>query len=164
MTAILRHFLAPRLSKIFLVRVCVLAAATFAVGRWVLRPMVVSGESMEPTYANRGFNLGYLLAYRGRLPQRGEVVLLRYGGQHWFLLKRVLAFAGETVEFRDGTCFVDGTPLDEPYVKKNSDWTVPPRKVAPGHVYVMGDNRSVPFECHVGGEISASRIAGKPVW
>ena len=164
MTALLRHFLAPRLSKLFLVRVCVLAAATFVVGRWVLRPMVVSGASMEPTYANRGFNLGYLLAYRRHPPHRGEVVLLRYGGQHWFLLKRVLAFAGETVEFRNGTCFVDGKPLDEPYVKKNSDWTVPPRKVAPGHVYVMGDNRSVPFECHVGGEIAISRIAGKPLW
>ena len=119
---------------------------------------------MEPTYARRGFNLGNLLAFRRRPPRRGEVVLLRYGGQRWYLLKRVLAFAGETVEFRGGICFVEGRALDEPYVKKNAGWNVPPRKVAPGHVYVMGDNRSVPFETHVGGEIAVTRIAGRPLW
>ena len=59
---------------------------------------------------------------------------------------------------------LNGQPLDEPYVVKNSDWTVSPRTVKPGHVYVMGDNRSVPFENHVGGEISLARVAGKVLW
>ena len=142
----------------------ILVAATLAIGRWALRPMVVDGASMEPTYASRGFNFGNLLAYRWNPPKRGDVVLLRYGGQRWFLLKRVLAFAGETVEFRNGKCLVGGRPLDEPYVKKPCGWTVPPCTVPQGCIYVMGDNRSVPFENHVGGEISASRIAGRPLW
>ena len=160
----LKSFLAPRLSCAFLLHAGVVACAVFALGRWALRPMVVEGASMEPTYARRGFNFGNLLAFRRRPPRRGEVVLLRYGGQRWYLLKRVLAFAGETVEFRGGICFVEGRALDEPYVKKNAGWNVPPRKVAPGHVYVMGDNRSVPFETHVGGEIAVTRIAGRPLW
>ncbi len=164
MSNLLRHFLAPRLSRGFLVRAAVLAGVTFMVGRWALRPMFVQGASMEPTYASRGFNFGNLLAYRWRAPRRGEVVLLRYGGEKWYLLKRLLAFEGETVEFRKGVCYVNGAPLDEPYVKNPCDWNEPPRKVAPGHVYVMGDNRSVPFESHVGGEIAATRIAGRPLW
>ena len=164
MPDMLRQFLAPRLSGRFLVRATALAFVTFAVGRWALKPMRVEGASMEPTYAQRGFNLGNLLAYRWRAPRRGEVVLLRYGGERWYLLKRVLAFAGENIEFRHGVCLVDGKPLDEPYVKLNAGWNVPPRKVAPGHVYVMGDNRGVPFEAHVGGEIAVARIAGRPLW
>ena len=164
MSNLIRHFLAPRMSAAFLIRAGILAAITFAVGRWVLRPMVVDGASMEPTYASRGFNLGNMLAYRWHKPQRGDVVLLRYGGQRWFLLKRILAFAGETVEFRDGKCLVNGRRLDEPYVKNPCDWTVPQCTVPPGYVYVMGDNRSVPFENHVGGEIATSRIAGRPLW
>ena len=164
MPKILREFFAPRISRAFLVRVTILAAATFAAGRWAIRPMVVQGASMEPTYSSRGFNFGNLLAYRNHPPRRGDVVLLRYGGERWYLLKRVIAFAGETVEFINGVCLVDGQALDEPYVKLNAGWTVPPRKVAPNHVYVMGDNRSVPFESHVGGEIAVSRIAGRPLW
>ncbi len=164
MSNLLRQFFMPRLSSRFLVRVTMVAGLTFIVGKWVLRPMVVQGASMEPTYARSGFNFGNLLAYRWRAPQRGEVVLLRYGGSQHYLLKRLLAFAGETVEFRKGVCLVNGTPLDEPYVKNPCDWDEPPRTVAPGHVYVMGDNRSVPFEAHVGGEIAAGRIAGRPLW
>ena len=159
-----RGFFSFDLSRAFLIRAGVLACTVFILGKWVFRPMVVEGASMEPTYARRGFNFGYLLAFRRHPPRRGEVVLLRYGGQRWYLLKRVLAFAGETVAFRGGICVVDGKPLDEPYVKKNIGWDVPPRKVAPGHVYVMGDNRSVPFESHVGGEIATARIAGRPLW
>ena len=164
MSSLLRQFLAPQVSTRFLVRAAITAALTFAVGKWVFRPMIIDGASMEPTYARRSFNVGNLLAYRWRAPRRGETVLLRYGGEKWYLLKRLLAFEGETVEFRKGVCFVDGKPLDEPYVRKGCDWDEPPRKVAPGHVYVMGDNRSVPFESHVGGEIASARIAGRPLW
>ena len=147
-----------------IVRVFIVAAVTFVVGKWVLRPMMIDGASMEPTYPRSGFMFCNMLAYHGNPPKRGDVVLLRYGGSKWFLFKRLIAFAGETVEFRDGVCFVDGKPLDEPYVVNNARWTVPPRKVSSGNVYVMGDNRGVRFESHVGGEISASRIAGRPLW
>lgn len=161
---ILDRFLFPRLTVGFLLRVVLLAATTWFVGMRVLRPMVVDGASMEPTYAAHGFNFCNHLAYRSRLPARGDVVVLKYGGSRFMLLKRVLAFAGETVEFRGGVCFVDGKRLDEPYVVKPCSWTVPPHRVADGCVYVMGDNRSVPFENHVGGEIALSRIAGRPLW
>ena len=80
------------------------------------------------------------------------------------LLKRVIAFAGETVAFEKGVCLVDGKPLDEPYVRLGCDWDIPPHKSRPGHIYVMGDNRSVPAEAHVGGEIAAARVVGRPLW
>lgn len=142
----------------------VVAAVTWLVGTYLLRPLVVDGESMEPTYASHGFNVCVMSAYWFHPPKRGDVVVLKYGGTRYMLLKRVLAFEGETVAFRNGACYVDGQRLDEPYVVKNSDWTVPPRKVQPGHIYVMGDNRSVPFENHVGGEISLVRVAGRILW
>ena len=158
------QFLFPRLSGWFLLRVALLAGGTWYVGAHVLRPMRIDGASMEPTYHTRGVNFCLLTAYRSRPPARGDVVALRYGGTRYMLLKRVLAFAGETVEFRQGACYVDGTRLEEPYVAMPCDWNVAPRKVADGCVYVMGDNRSVPFENHVGGEIACSRVAGRPLW
>lgn len=144
-------------------RLLLVAAATAATCRFILTPSFVSGESMEPTYGRRGVNAVFRLRYLLHPPRRGDVVAMRYHGRA-FLLKRVLAFAGETVEFRDGRCIVDGVPLDEPYVKFPCDWELPPRLVAPGRIYVMGDNRSMPAEAHVGGEISLSRLAGAPLF
>ena len=97
--------------------------------------MVVDGASMEPTYAAHGFNVCVLTAYRSHPPARGDVVTLKYGGTRYMLLKRVLAFEGETVAFSNGVCLVNGKA-----------------------------NRSVPFEEHVGGEISLARVAGRTLW
>lgn len=160
----LRRFLLPTPSRAFFVRVALLAIGVTLLCRYVVRPVLIDGKSMEPTYGEHGVNLCILTAYRDRLPERGDVVALRWGGAKWLLLKRVLAFEGETVEFRDGVCYVDGAPLAEPYVKFPCDWTLPPRTIRPGHLYVMGDNRSVPASVHVGGEIAASRLAGRPAW
>ncbi len=145
-------------------RAACIGIVTWVVGRYFLRPMVVDGESMEPTYASRGFNFCRMHAYSSRLPRRGEVVVMRYGGEKWFLLKRAIAFEGETVQFIAGRCLVNGDPIDEPYVKLPCNWNEPPHKVAPGCIYVMGDNRSVPRDVHVGGEMRLSRLFGKPLW
>ena len=145
-------------------RAACIGIVTWVVGRYFLRPMVVDGESMEPTYASRGFNFCRMHAYSSRLPRRGEVVVMRYGGEKWFLLKRAIAFEGETVQFIAGRCLVNGDPIDEPYVKLPCNWNEPPHKVAPGCIYVMGDNRSVPRDVHVGGEMRLSRLFCKPLW
>ncbi len=160
----LREFLFPKLTRGFLIRLAVVAAAAYVICKFVMLPVVIDGESMLPTYSSHGFNFCNRLAYRWSGPKRGDIVILRYGGTRFMLLKRVIAFAGETVAFEKGVCLVDGKPLDEAYVKLGCDWDLPPKKVGLGHVYVMGDNRSVPAEAHVGGEIAAARIVGRPLW
>ena len=160
----LRAWLLPKPTRGLVVRCLALAAATALVCRFVAYPVFVRGPSMEPTYAARGFDFVNLLAYRFRAPRRGEVVAVRWAGRRKLLLKRLLAFEGETVEFRDGVCYVDGAPLAEPYVKYDAGWTLPPRTIAPGHVYVMGDNRGVPPDVHVGGETARRRLVGPLLW
>ena len=76
------------------------------------------------------------------------------------LLKRIVAVGGETVEFRKGGLYVNGTLVDEPHVRYRSDWQLPPRKVSPGHVYVVGDNRGTDINRHRFGEINMKRIVG----
>jgi signal peptidase I len=80
------------------------------------------------------------------------------------LLKRVVAVAGESVEFREGRLFVDGRGVDEPYVQGPCDWKLPPRRVEKGQIYVVGDNRSMPIEGHDFGQTSLRRVVGTPLW
>ena len=91
------------------------------------------------------------------------MVILRYADRVYFL-KRIVGLPGDTIEFRNGTLYVNGKAQEEPYVRYISDWNLPPRKVEPGHYYVVGDNRSQPIEQHRFGQVLASKIAGSPLF
>lgn len=58
------------------------------------------------------------------------------------IVKRIVALPGETLEVRDCKVFINGRPLDEPYVKQWSrTCTFSPKAVGAGEVFVLGDNR-----------------------
>lgn len=59
-------------------------------------------------------------------------------------IKRVIGLPGEVIEMRGGTVYVDGKPLDEPYVNRRelSNADLPPTSVPDGMLFVMGDNRN----------------------
>lgn len=76
------------------------------------------------------------------------------------MLKRIVALAGETVEFQKGLLYVNGNLLEEPYVQYRSDWQLPPRTIASGHLYVVGDNRGTSMARHQFGEVNINRIVG----
>lgn len=93
-------------------------------------------------------------------PKRADVVAIRFSGTRVMLLKRVIAVEGETLEFRKGLLYINGLHTLEPYVRHQSDWNLTPRTVAPGHVYVIGDNRGMSMDSHQFGEVSMLRIVG----
>ena len=98
-------------------------------------------------------------------PKIGDVVAVKYIGRRTMLLKRVVALAGDTVEFRHGTLMVNGKPLKENWKTLGPcNWELPPRKVDEGCVYVVGDNRSMDMNDQVFGQVPASRILGRPIW
>jgi signal peptidase I len=119
---------------------------------------------MEPTYMNGGFNLCFRLRYAFSEPERHDIVAIRLAGERVILLKRVIALGGDVVEFRNGTLFVNDEEADETYVRYPSNWNLPPREVDKDHVYVVGDNRSVPIDVHVFGQTPVERIIGGPLW
>jgi len=80
------------------------------------------------------------------------------------LLKRVVAWEGEQVEFYKGKLLVDGRELEEPYVRYPCNWNLSPRRVEKDCVYVVGDNRNMPIENHHFGQTPKRRIVGGPLW
>ena len=119
---------------------------------------------MEPTYHNFTMLFYSPLALKATALKRGDVVTVRYGSDRMLLLKRVLAFEGELVEFRNGTLYINGILQEEPYVKYPCSWTIRPLIVQKGKVYVAGDNRSMPAEQHVFGQVDYDLLRGKALW
>lgn len=163
----LRVVVIGRRPKATLVRIALLVVVCFVTFKYCLLPIRVQGISMEPTYRTGQVNLVNCLAYLRHEPQRGDIVsvrLSRPGGlaaPKIMYMKRIIALPGETVEFRRGRVYVNGQPLDEPYLKLPCDWSHVPIVCGEGQYYVVGDNRSMPFELHEQGRAERERIVGK---
>jgi signal peptidase I len=119
---------------------------------------------MAPTYMDGGFNFCFKLRYIFSRPERGDIVAIRLAGESVMLLKRVVALEGDVVEFRKGDLFINGKKVEEDYSRYPSDWNLAPRTVDEGHIYVVGDNRSVLIDTHRFGQTPTDRVVGAPLW
>ncbi len=146
-----------------LIRIVVLVVTCVIVFNFILLPIRVTGISMLPAYSNRSFNLVNRLAYLWHEPQRGDVVSIRYAGDHVMLMKRIIGLPGETVAFVNGRVMINGRPLAETYEKNNCNWNVPLVTCAPDEYFVVGDNRTMPPQDHVFGRVERDRIVGKVI-
>lgn len=108
----------------------------------------VDGASMRETLQD-GDLLAVLNAPLCGPCEPGDIVILRKDGFHGGapIVKRVVATEGQTVDidFGAGVVYVDGAPLEEPYVREPTwleEGTAFPLTVPEGCLFVLGDNRN----------------------
>jgi signal peptidase I len=101
-------------------------------------------------------------------PKRGDVIVFRTppaaaercgaGGK---FVKRLIGLPGETVREQNGTVFINGKRLNEPYVKsgrrdnETGTWPVPK-----GKYFFMGDNRSQSCDSRRWGAVPSNALIG----
>jgi len=125
---------------------------------------IVYGQSMEPNLFPDQRLVIEKVSYHVHGPQRGDVVVLRdpmHGPLP--LIKRVVGLAGERVTIANGRVFIDGVPLDEPYLDQGTwgdgrSWVVPPL-----HIFVMGDNRGDSLDSRIFGPVPIDQVLGHAV-
>ncbi len=163
MSDILKRLIIGNNIRRTLIRAGVLLVVSVLVFRYLLAPLRLEGESMEPNYRNGSFALANRLAYFATSPERGDVVAvrLRDSGRSIFLLKRVVGLPGESISFKDGQLIVDGIAQEEAYLVFDSDWNYEAVSCEANEYFVVGDNRSMPIEQHIFGRTYKSRIVGK---
>lgn len=149
---------------------------------FVLQPGMVPTGSMEDTVLIGDHLLLWKLPYgpqapfthwrlpRLRTPQTGEIVAFRSPEDaNDIYLKRVIAIAGDTVEIRRGTLFVNSVPVPERYARilanRRSSWqeNILPERVPAGEIFVLGDNRDNSEDSRYFGPVPADSVIGEPV-
>lgn len=102
-------------------------------------------------------------------PSRGSIYVFRYPvDRDRDFVKRVIAVPGDVVDIRDGVVFLNGEPLDEPYVENRDRFTLRPGRVHPqvpftvpeGQYLMLGDNRPNSQDGRFWGFVPASDIHG----
>ena len=122
---------------------------------------VIPSESMAPTLKPGDQYLINIRAYRGRQPERGDVIVFRTPDGE-YLVKRVVGLPGETVTIVRGQVYINGRPLHEPYLKERPivEWPQQVR-VPEGHVFVLGDNRNFSDDSRDFGPVPMERVLGR---
>lgn len=121
----------------------------------------VYGQSMEPNLHTDMRLVVEKLSYRLHTPERGDIVVLRVRPGDELLIKRVIGLPGDEVAIHDGRVYVNGQPLDEPYLDQETRGNLAPRVVPPLHVFVMGDNRRASNDSRSFGPVHIDNIVGK---
>lgn len=172
-----------------IIETLILALVIFVLVRAVVLNFKVDGHSMDYSFdngemllvnRNAYFNLGtskitgwlpfwddndYLFSG----PQRGDVIVFNppIANNDKPFIKRVIGLPGDTVETRNGTVYVNGVALDEPYISdrpslcNNGSSDCAPVTVPAGQIFVMGDNRTNSEDSRYFGTVPVKNVIGK---
>lgn len=141
----------------------VVAAIAVLISMLFLPVLRVTGTSMTPTLVNDEL---VICSKRSNF-QSGDIVAFYFNNK--ILLKRVIGVAGDVIDIKeDGTVYVNGEKLEEPYVNElafgECDLDLP-YQVPESRVFVMGDHRSTSVDSRssVVGCISEEYIVGRVI-
>jgi len=141
---------------------------------FLFTPIVVDGDSMMPTLENGDRMIVNKFSYKIGEPDRFDIVVFHAPGQKDYI-KRVIGLPGDFVEYKDDQLYINGEPIDEPYLDAykaeisegnlTGDFSLkdidPSLDVIPeGYVFVMGDNRRFSKDSRHIGIVDQKEIIG----
>ena len=171
--------------------ILVALAVAILVKTFVIQAFYIPSESMVPTLevGDRVFVSKFM--FDGGDIARGDVIVFENPNAaelpdrsgissvlHWLgegiglaqpenedFIKRVIALPGETIEIRHDVVYIDGKPLDEPYLTqaaRDSTGDYPLHTVPDDALFVMGDNRGNSADSRYGlGFVPLEKVIGK---
>lgn len=154
-----RRFL--RLLKSTVGALVVVAAIAALIATLILPVLQIAGTSMEPNLNNGDI----VVLMKSNKLENGELCAFYYSNK--ILVKRIIAGPGDYLWIEDdGTVYLNGEPLDEPYLQEKSlgECDVEfPYQVPENAYFMMGDHRatSIDSRSSVIGCVAEDQIIGK---
>jgi len=155
---------------------------------FLLQAFYIPSESMEPTLDVGDRVLVNKVVYHLHPPRRGDIIVFADPNPapephrnpvasfwHWLteglgvstspekdFIKRAIGLPGDLVECKQGTVYINGKALREPYIKVEDDRPCGPFHVPPHSLFVMGDNRLDSKDSRYGlGYIPFDKVIGR---
>lgn len=135
----------------------------------LVQPFHIPSGSMSPTlmvgdfiFAEMSYNCPNCL----NEVKRGDVAIFVYpDNRNRYYVKRIVALPGDTIGIDAGEMFINGTQSEDAF---GGDLSVnmEERTVAPGHVFVLGDNRTASRDSRHFDDVPLSDVVGRPrqIW
>jgi signal peptidase I len=137
---------------------------------FLFAPFLVDGSSMMPTLENGERLIVNKLIYYIQDPKPGDIIVFHATKEKDYI-KRVIATEGQTVEMKNDQLYIDGKPVDEPYLKQYKERAKAagylltdnfgPVKVPQGDIFVMGDNRQNSTDSRIIGPVPVNTVVGR---
>lgn len=107
-----------------------------------VKPTLVVGSSMYPTFQNYNYLLVNRMAYMNSMPQHQDIIVFnnKLPGNK-VLIKRVIATEGDKLIIENGKVLVNGQLQNEPYIHGQGTAGSVNAIIPKNDVFVMGDNR-----------------------
>ncbi len=140
----------------------ILALVIFILLQATVQSFIVVGSSMKPSLYDGQRLLVNKAVYTFHEPEWGDMVVFRSpNNQQTDFIKRIIALPGDTVEIKMGIVYVNGSPLDEPYINNQPKYTLSVTKIPQNNYFVLGDNRNNSNDSHNGWTVPRQNIIGK---
>ena len=144
-----------------IVETVLLTVAIFIVINVVTGRFRIEGPSMRPNLHAGQYLIVSKIVYKLHPPERGDIIVFHHPQSvDRDLIKRIIGLPGETITIRQGQVFVNGAPLEEPYVSDRGRYS-DQFELGQNEFYVLGDNRPNSDDSHNWGVLSEDRIVGK---
>jgi len=127
----------------------------------IAQAVSIDGPSMQPNLFGGYRVMIEKVSYHFHSPQRGDVVVVQVWPDKTPLIKRVIAVAGETVEIRNGHTFINGQPLNEPWVTYFGGQNYPASQIPNGYIFIEGDNRAASQDSRAFGPVPLKNVIGR---
>jgi signal peptidase I len=143
--------------------------AGFALCRIIIVPFNVPDDSMAP-----GLHAGdTLIILKHVTPKPGDIILIESPVEPGrYLVKRVIAGEGSTVEIKDKICYVNGDRFTFTWKTESSDSrrfpmsftyrdTMPPVRIGRNEYFVLDDNLDHGFDSRTFGVVRDGQVVGR---
>ncbi len=143
------------MSYVFMFAVAIVLA--LIIRHFIFTSNIVSGVSMEPSFQGNDRLIALVFPLYFKDPEYSDVVIIESPiEENKEYIKRIIAKPTDSVLIEDGSVYVNGNKLDEPYIEQGVEtqiyndfsWTL-----GENQYFVMGDNRNP-------GKSSDSRLFG----
>lgn len=172
------------------VPVLALAAAAVAARLFVVDNYRVHGAGMSPSMGAGAYALAWRRSYRSASEvERGQIIVISEvrDGRRYTFLWRVIGLPGDTVRTGGRGVWVNGQLLPQHPIKELAGQRIarealadrsylvaydlgderepsPPVAIPPGHLFLMGDNRSHSFDSEDKGAVAFHQVRGRVFW